>query len=46
MSEVLERQIARGGVVGMGDDGPPLLTITTSADKVIIFIINNKYLIW
>ncbi|OWR50656.1 E3 ubiquitin-protein ligase RNF25 [Danaus plexippus plexippus] len=33
MSEVLERQIARGGVVGMGDDGPPLLTITTSADK-------------
>ncbi|CAH0715357.1 unnamed protein product, partial [Brenthis ino] len=33
MAEVLARQIARGGVVGSGDDGPPLLTITTPEDK-------------
>ncbi|XP_039752850.1 E3 ubiquitin-protein ligase RNF25 isoform X2 [Pararge aegeria] len=33
MAAQLARQIARGGVVGMGDEGPPLLTITTAADK-------------
>ncbi|XP_023940074.2 E3 ubiquitin-protein ligase RNF25 isoform X2 [Bicyclus anynana] len=33
MAAQLARQIARGGVVGSGDDGPPLLTITTAADK-------------
>ncbi|CAH2095987.1 unnamed protein product [Euphydryas editha] len=33
MSEMLARQAARGGIVGSGDDGPPLLTITTPADN-------------
>ncbi|XP_034831911.1 E3 ubiquitin-protein ligase RNF25 isoform X1 [Maniola hyperantus] len=33
MAAQLARQIARGGVVGTGDDGPPLLTISTAADK-------------
>lgn len=30
MAELLAVQVAKGGVVGMGDNGPPLLTITTT----------------
>ncbi|XP_041979276.1 E3 ubiquitin-protein ligase RNF25 [Aricia agestis] len=33
MADLLARQVARGGVVGMGDDGPPPLTITTPSDN-------------
>lgn len=33
MADVLARQIERGGVVGFGDDGPPLLTISTPEDR-------------
>ncbi|XP_053609335.1 E3 ubiquitin-protein ligase RNF25 [Plodia interpunctella] len=33
MAALLARQIARGGVVGMGDTGPPPLTITTASDN-------------
>ncbi|XP_047533687.1 E3 ubiquitin-protein ligase RNF25 [Vanessa atalanta] len=33
MSAMLARQVERGGVVGSGDDGPPLLTISTAADN-------------
>ncbi|CAK1580504.1 unnamed protein product [Parnassius mnemosyne] len=32
MAGILDRQIAKGGVVGMGDTGPPPITITTPAD--------------
>lgn len=35
MSEMLARQAARGGVVGSGDDGPPMLTITTPVDNEV-----------
>ncbi|KAL0882957.1 hypothetical protein ABMA27_016450 [Loxostege sticticalis] len=33
MSALLARQVARGGVVGMGDNGPPPLTITSPSDN-------------
>lgn len=32
MATLLAEQVAKGGVVGMGDTGPPPLTITTPAD--------------
>lgn len=35
MAAILERQVACGGVVGSGDDGPPLLTISDAADKEV-----------
>ncbi|XP_028157415.1 E3 ubiquitin-protein ligase RNF25 isoform X2 [Ostrinia furnacalis] len=33
MAEILARQKAKGGVVGMGDNGPPPLTITSPSDN-------------
>ncbi|XP_037971340.2 E3 ubiquitin-protein ligase RNF25 [Plutella xylostella] len=33
MASLLAHQVAKGGVVGAGDDGPPPLTITTAADN-------------
>lgn len=32
MAALLAQQVAKGGVVGVGDTGPPPLTITTPAD--------------
>lgn len=32
MAALLAQQVAKGGVVGVGDSGPPPLTITTPAD--------------
>ncbi|CAH2048763.1 unnamed protein product, partial [Iphiclides podalirius] len=32
MADLLAHQIAKGGVIGIGDTGPPPLTITTPAD--------------
>ncbi|CAB3227191.1 unnamed protein product [Arctia plantaginis] len=35
MAALLAQQVAKGGVVGVGDTGPPPLTITTPADNEI-----------
>ncbi|XP_075977868.1 E3 ubiquitin-protein ligase RNF25 [Anticarsia gemmatalis] len=35
MAALLAEQVAKGGVVGIGDTGPPPLTITTPADNEI-----------
>lgn len=35
MAALLAEQVAKGGVVGLGDTGPPPLTITTPADNEI-----------
>lgn len=36
MAALLAEQVAKGGVVGLGDTGPPPLTITTPADNEIV----------